>query len=126
MPRERYRLLTMSPLYPCGKHSIDLCIFVLCFPAFFDLMISFGQQGLIILRLKSGLDFSISDFRQRKFSQSVNHNKNGRKSCSETSRANSHLVQAIGGFSEKLRAIRKKNGNCKVVYGIFRLFDSGV
>ena len=34
--------------------SLDLCTFVLCLPAFFDLLISLCQMGLIILRLKSG------------------------------------------------------------------------
>ena len=33
---------------------IDLCRFIPCFLAFFYLLISLGQQGLIILRLKGG------------------------------------------------------------------------
>ena len=36
---------------------VDLCFFVPCFHVFFDLMKSLGQQGLRILRLKSGPNF---------------------------------------------------------------------
>ena len=45
---------------PNGHYTkqIDLCLFVPCFPAFFDLLISLGQQGLIILRLYNGPTFS--------------------------------------------------------------------
>ena len=35
-----------------------ICLFVPCFLAFFDLLISLCQQGLIILLLKSGPTFS--------------------------------------------------------------------
>ena len=35
----------------CAK-EIDLCLFVPCFPAFFDLLISLGQKGLITVLLK--------------------------------------------------------------------------
>ena len=37
---------------------LELCLFVPCFPAFFDLLISLGQQGLIIIRLHNGPPFS--------------------------------------------------------------------
>ena len=37
---------------------------------------------------------AISDSKERKFSHLVNEKEHGRKSCPETSRANSRLVQA--------------------------------
>ena len=37
---------------------VDLCLFVPCFPAFFDLLISLGQYGLITLHLYNGPTFS--------------------------------------------------------------------
>ena len=37
---------------------LDLCLFVPCFPAFFDLLISLGQKGLIMLHLSNGPTFS--------------------------------------------------------------------
>ena len=37
---------------------LDLCLFVPCFPAFFDLLISLGREGLIILRIYNGPTFS--------------------------------------------------------------------
>ena len=40
------------------ESGIDLCLFVPCFPAFFDLLISLGQKGLVILRLHNGPTFS--------------------------------------------------------------------
>ena len=39
--------------------EIDSCLFIPCSPAFFDLLISLGQQGLIVVHVKSGLNFSI-------------------------------------------------------------------
>ena len=36
------------------RTRIDLCLFVPCFPAFFDLLISLGQKKLIIVLLKRG------------------------------------------------------------------------
>ena len=41
---------------------------------------------------------SQSSCKQRKFSQPVNQNKHSRKSCPETSMANSRLVQVKGVF----------------------------
>ena len=41
---------------------------------------------------------AINDSRQRKFSQPVNQNKHGRKSCLKTSRANSQRAQVKDGF----------------------------
>ena len=48
-----------EPLHWKSSDSVDLCRFFPCFPAFFDLLISLGQQGLIIiLHLKRGLIIS--------------------------------------------------------------------
>ena len=34
--------------------KLDLCLHAPCFPAFFDLLISLGEKGLMILHLKRG------------------------------------------------------------------------
>ena len=44
--------------YSVTAKDIDLGLFVSCFPASFDLLISFGQKGLIMYLLKSGPTFS--------------------------------------------------------------------
>ena len=44
---------------------------------------------------------AISDCRQRKSSQPVNQNKHGRKSCSDTTKVNSRLLEARDGFRGK-------------------------
>ena len=46
---------------------LDLCLITPCFPAFFDLVISFGQMRLLILLLKSGLLFQ-NGLNKREFS----------------------------------------------------------
>ena len=54
---------------------------------------------------------SDSECRQKKFSQPVIQNKRSRtQSCPETSTANSHLVRAKGGSTEKLGVITKEEG----------------
>ena len=37
---------------------LDLCLFIYCFPAFIDLLISLGQRGLILFLLKAVSTFS--------------------------------------------------------------------
>ena len=54
-----------------------------------------------------------------------NQNKHGCKSCPETSRANSLLVQAKGGFSEQLRAYNERRKvNLQFYFRISFLFGS--
>ena len=48
--------------------------------------------------------------RQRKFSRPVNQNKQVRKRCPETSRANSRLVQVKSSFLQKLCAYNERKG----------------
>ena len=40
--------------HTASRQKLDLCRFIPCLPAFFDLLISLGQQGLITLRFKGG------------------------------------------------------------------------
>ena len=55
---EKHKYILLTQIIKFHLFSVDLCPAVPCFHAFFDLLISLGQKGLVILLLKSGSTLS--------------------------------------------------------------------